>query len=210
MIDKLRLGTRSTRKNLLPRQFVLARLRRFGWTECQLDYKISTSLAVAGEFQGISLLFPMEKLFERFVAKWLRNFLAADLDIRMPARSQSLCVHQQKPIFQLEPDILIADANNRWILDTKWKLLNAANRMDKYGLSQSDFYQLFAYGQKYLGGTGHMALIYPRTEKFQSPLDTFDFGGGLSLEVLPFDLDEERLIGVEKLKLRQRVKYLAA
>lgn len=177
---------------------------------CELVLNQQMPMAVAGEFQGISLLFPMEKLFERFVAKWLRNFLAADLDVRMPARSESLCVHQQKPIFQLEPDILIADANNRWILDTKWKLLNVANRMDKYGLSQSDFYQLFAYGQKYLGGTGHMALIYPRTEIFRSPLDTFDFGGGLSLEVLPFDLDQERLIGVEKLKLRQRIRYLAA
>lgn len=88
--------------------------------------------------------------------------------------------------------------------------MNAGNRSDKYGLSQSDFYQLFAYGQKYLGGTGLMALIYPRTEIFRNPLDTFDFGGGLSLDVLPFDLDDERLIGIEKLKLRQRIRHLAA
>jgi len=78
------------------------------------------------------------------------------------------------------------------------------------GLSQSDFYQLFAYGQKYLGGAGRMALIYPLTEKFQSPLDAFDFGGGLSLEVLPFDLDQERLLGVERLGLRHRPMRLAA
>ena len=177
---------------------------------CELILNQHMPLAVAGEYQGISLLFPMEKLFERFVARWLRSSLATGVDVRTPARSQSLCEHQQKPIFQLEPDILIADGGQCWVLDTKWKLLEASKRADKYGLSQSDFYQLFAYGHKYLGGTGRMALIYPRTEKFQSPLDAFDFGGGLSLEVLPFDLDQERLLGVERLELKHRPMRLAA
>lgn len=177
---------------------------------CELILNQHMPLAVAGEYLGMSLLFPMEKLFERFVAGWLRASLAAGVDIRSPARSQSLCEHQLKPIFQLEPDILIADGSQRWILDTKWKLLDATKRADKYGLSQSDFYQLFAYGQKYLGGTGRMALIYPRTETFQSPLDAFDFGGGLSLEVLPFDLDQERLLGVERLGLTHRPMRLSA
>ncbi len=177
---------------------------------CELILNQHMPLAVSGEYQGISLLFPMEKLFERFVARWLRDFMAIGVDVRTPARSQSLCEHQQKPIFQLEPDILITDGSQRWILDTKWKLLDATQRADKYGLNQSDFYQLFAYGQKYLGGTGRMALIYPRTETFQSPLDVFDFGNGLSLEVLPFDLDQERLIGVERLGLTPRLIPLAA
>jgi 5-methylcytosine-specific restriction enzyme subunit McrC len=177
---------------------------------CELILNQHMPLAVAGEYLGISLLFPMEKLFERFVAQWLRGSLAAGVDVRTPARSQSLCEHQQKPIFQLEPDILIEDGSQRWVLDTKWKLLEASKRADKYGLSQSDFYQLFAYGQKYLGGTGRMALIYPLTETFQSPLDAFDFGGGLSLEVLPFDLDQERLLGIERLGLTHRPMRLAA
>ncbi|MCX2862267.1 McrC family protein [Paucibacter sp. PLA-PC-4] len=171
---------------------------------CELILNQHMPLAVAGDYQGISLLFPMEKLFERFVARWLRGSLATGVDMRTPARNQSLCDHQQKPIFQLEPDILIADGGQRWILDTKWKLLDAGNRADKYGLSQSDFYQLFAYGQKYLGGAGRMALIYPRTETFRNPLAPFDFGGGLSLEVLPFDLDLECLAGLERLDLPQR------
>lgn len=177
---------------------------------CELILNQHMPLAVAGEFQGISLLFPMEKLFERFVTRWLRNSLPAGVEMRTPARSQSLCEHQQKPIFQLEPDILVTDGGQRWVLDTKWKLLQAGNRAEKYGLSQSDFYQLFAYGQKYLGGTGRMALIYPRTETFQSPLDAFDFGKGLSLEVLPFDLNQERLLGVERLGLTHRLMRLAA
>lgn len=177
---------------------------------CELILNQHMPLAVAGDYQGISLLFPMEKLFERFVVRWLRASLAPGVDMRTPARSTSLCQHQQKPIFQLEPDIYIADGSQHWILDTKWKLLDASKRVDKYGLSQSDFYQLFAYGQKYLAGVGRMALIYPQTEAFQSPLDPFDFGGGLSLEVLPFDLDQELLLGVQRLGLTHRSMRLAA
>jgi 5-methylcytosine-specific restriction enzyme subunit McrC len=168
---------------------------------CELILNQHMPLAVAGDYQGMSLLFPMEKLFERFVARWLRARLASGVDMRTPARTESLCQHQQKHIFQLEPDILITDGSQRWVLDTKWKMLDASKRADKYGLSQSDFYQLFAYGQKYLGGAGRMALIYPRSEIFERPLDAFDFGGGLSLEVLPFDLDQESLLGVERLQL---------
>ncbi len=177
---------------------------------CELILNQHMPLALAGEYQGISLLFPMERLFERFVARWLRDTLATGVDVRTPARSQSLCEHQQKPIFQLEPDILISDSGQHWVLDTKWKLLEASNRANKYGLSQSDFYQLFAYGQKYLSGTGRMALIYPLTKAFNSPLDCFDFGGGLKLEVLPFDLNQEHLFGIERLGLTHRPMRLAA
>jgi 5-methylcytosine-specific restriction endonuclease McrBC regulatory subunit McrC len=40
-----------------------------------------------------------------------------------------------------------------------------------------NFYQMFAYGQKYLGGTGEMYLIYPAHDDFSQPIprkQTFD------------------------------------
>jgi len=37
-----------------------------------------------------------------------------------------------------------------------------ANGTSKYGLAQGDFYQLQAYGQSYLNGTGDVVLIYPK------------------------------------------------
>ena len=117
--------------------------------------------------------------------------------MRTPARSQSLCTHDEASIFQLEPDIFITQGAQRWVLDTKWKLLDEADRRGKYGLSQSDFYQLYAYGKQYLGGAGHMALIYPRTERFTHPLKPFHFDERLSLWVLPFDLDTQALHGGE-------------
>ena len=54
------------------------------------------------------------------------------------------------------------------VLDTKLKVLdqNKSNGSDKYGLSQADFYQMFAYGQNYLAGKGNVFLLSPQTEKF--------------------------------------------
>ena len=63
--------------------------------------------------------------------------------------------------------------------------------MQRHRLSQSDFYQLYAYGQKYLGGQGTMLLLYPKTSRFSVPLPPFNFGNDLILHALPFDLDAE-------------------
>ena len=59
---------------------------------------------------------------------------------------------------------------------------------DKYNLAQSDMYQLFAYGEKYMNGQGELYLIYPQYEKFDAPLEHFDFKLGLRLNVVPYDL----------------------
>jgi 5-methylcytosine-specific restriction enzyme subunit McrC len=106
-----------------------------------------------------------------------------------------LCEHDKGQMFQLRPDLLVIQGNSICaVLDTKWKLINSANKSDKYGLSQSDFYQLFAYGHKYLqGGKGPMMLIYPKTAAFTKPLPVFDYGNDLRLWVVPFDLKEETL-----------------
>lgn len=168
---------------------------------CELILRRHMPLSVLGEDWGMSLLFPMEKLFEGYVTAWLRRQLVPGMDIRTPAAFESLCTHESKPFFQLEPDIYVRHGEQRWILDTKWKRLTGADRKNKYGLNQSDFYQLYAYGQKYLGGKGNMALIYPLDAGFQKPLPPFDMGGGLVLQVLPFDLDDELLVGRECLEM---------
>ncbi len=79
----------------------------------------------------------------------------------------------------------------------KWKRIDAADTKGKYRLSQSDFYQMFAYGHKYMAGKGTMALIYPRTASFHEPLASFQFSTALRLEVWPFDLELDQLIGWE-------------
>lgn len=156
---------------------------------CELILSSQMPLAVKGNSQGISMLFPMEKLFERYVERMLSKDLLPKTELRSQTRELSLCMHREEKLFQLRPDILLHKGTQCWVLDAKWKRLNGNNVDDKYGISQADFYQLYAYGQKYMKGEGEMALIYPAHNQFRSPLLPFDFDGKLRLWVLPFELN---------------------
>ena len=63
---------------------------------------------------------------------------------------------------------------------------------NKYGISQADMYQLFAYGHKYLKSETlkEIMLIYPKTDKFKESLHLFKYEDGFMLKVVPFDLDK--------------------
>ncbi|UZJ61777.1 McrC family protein [Pseudomonas sp. KU26590] len=162
---------------------------------CELILRQQMPMAVAGKWHGISLLFPMEKLFEHYVGAWLKSALAPGAQIENQARRHHLCEQGGEKMFELRPDFLITKAEKTWVLDTKWKLLNASDRGNKYGLRQSDFYQMYAYGKTYLGVSGDMMLIYPKRAAFQEALVPFEFGG-VTLQVVPFDLLNDQLVGV--------------
>jgi 5-methylcytosine-specific restriction enzyme subunit McrC len=166
------------------------------WARLILDGE--SPLTGTGSHSASSLLFPMEAVFEAFVAKHLAKQLARPLILKTQARSHHLVRHREQNWFRLKPDLLIRDAErDLLVLDTKWKLLDGlkANGTDKYGLSQSDFYQLHAYGQSYLDGQGDVVLVYPKTASFDGPLPVFEFPTveGLRLWVLPFCLKSRRL-----------------
>ena len=163
---------------------------------CELILRQQMPLSVAGNWHGLSFLFPMDKLFERYVGAWLRRNVPSSIRLRFPAASEYLTVHDGARMFRLEPDFLLESSNNKWVLDTKWKKLDAADRSNKYGLSQVDFYQLYAYGKKYLAGqvSSELVLIYPATGSFGKALPVFDYGDGMKLWVLPFDLMNQVLI----------------
>jgi len=55
----------------------------------------------------MSLLFPMEKLFERYVEGWLRGQLLSGAALESQADSEHLCGHGKGRIFRLKPDLLI-------------------------------------------------------------------------------------------------------
>lgn len=155
-------------------------------------------LSSSGNHNSPSLLFPMEAVFEAYVAKHLPNQLTSPHSLKTQARSHHLVTHCEQDWFQLKPDLLIKElGRDRLVLDTKWKLIDAkkSNAKDKYGLSQGDFYQLLAYGSNYLDSTGELILIYPRTDDFCEPLPEFIFSKNneLRLWVLPFCLKEKRL-----------------
>jgi 5-methylcytosine-specific restriction enzyme subunit McrC len=166
------------------------------WARLILDGM--SPLTGAGEHRAPSLLFPMEKVFEAFVAQHLARQLQRPCRLTTQASSRYFVNHREQDWFQLRPDLLVRDGErNRLVLDTKWKLLDTAKLQssERYGLAQSDFYQLHAYGCNYLDAQGDVALIYPRTSDFDQPLPVFDFPKtqGLRLWVLPFCLNERKL-----------------
>ena len=83
-------------------------------------------LTGAGGHRAPSLLFPMEAVFEAYVAKHLARQLVHPFTLRTQARSFSLVRHLEQDWFRLKPDLLVQEAGkNRLVLDTKWKLLAA-------------------------------------------------------------------------------------
>lgn len=178
---------------------------------CALILSGKTPLSVLGEWRGRSLLFPMERLFERYVEVCLRRALPVGARLRPSASSEYLCTHRGQRWFRLKPDFIVERPGERWVIDAKWKQLDASldNARDKYRLSSADFYQLFAYGHRYLAGKGSMFLVYPRTSTFRDPLPEFSFGDGLTLRALPFDLEAGRLSGVSWQSGPDRVVPLA-
>lgn len=159
------------------------------WCELILSYQ--SPIAMVGQHKGLSFLFPMEQLFEKYVARRLSRKLPSTLHLKSQVSSLSLTSHKGDKWFRLKPDIVIYEKQRVVsLIDTKWKLLDETqgNTKHKYGLNQSDMYQLFAYGQKYLQGTGELYLIYPMHSAFKDSLPSFEFHDVLKLHVVPYDL----------------------
>jgi len=180
---------------------------------CELILNQQMPIAVSGEWRGMSLLFPMEKLFECYVEGWLRQRLLHGADLTSQASEYHLCGHDSGKMFCLKPDLLIDTPKQRWILDTKWKRIDAGKPEKNYDLSQSDFYQLFAYGHKYRRDeeVPRLVLIYPYWSGLQNALPVFDYGKGMQLWVLPFELDGDHLLDAESagIPLRQERRLVA-
>lgn len=168
---------------------------------CQLILNGYSPQTMKGDHHAISLLFPMEKVFEDYVAKIIKAELAQShptLQLEAQATGEHLAKYQQKGKFSLRPDLLIKDdTRNMVVLDTKWKLLDS--KINNANISQSDVYQMFAYAKKYLkrGSSeqhgNDVVLIYPMQNNFKQPLPTyFDLDDGHKLWVTPFEINGDK------------------
>lgn len=169
---------------------------------CQLILEKLNPEFQHGLHQGISLLFPMEKLYECWVGRSLALSLQRDYQLIEQAKRHYLLEHVPvganifQKWFMLKPDFLITGKQQVIVLDAKWKLLDsrANDSLRKYEINQADLYQMFAYGRKYLQGKGNMMLIYPRHQFFDTPLPVFRFDEHLSLWCVPFELESGVLV----------------
>jgi 5-methylcytosine-specific restriction enzyme subunit McrC len=173
------------------------------WLRLILNQECPHSLK--DDHSGISFLFPMEKLFEKYVELCLKIRLAPSR-IRVQGQARSHYLVDQPKSFLLKPDIVLwYDEACIGIVDAKWKLIDekttyvSGEEDPKAGISQADMYQLFAYGHKYLGGKGRLVLVYPEWRCFRTPL-AFDMGGGLMLDVIPFNIATDACILIDQLQ----------
>jgi 5-methylcytosine-specific restriction enzyme subunit McrC len=156
----------------------------------------------SGSVSSISLFYPMERIFEDYVAQSLKTkveeYFGSGSKLKLQSAKHSLVEdHIGSKIFNLRPDLLVLrDGKPICVLDTKWKLINSFDRRNKYGISQADMYQLYAYGHKYLKNNEEkeLFLIFPMNENFKEPLPPFQYEDGLVLRVVPFDLNKGILV----------------
>ncbi|WP_313575278.1 5-methylcytosine restriction system specificity protein McrC [Brevundimonas sp.] len=129
----------------------------------------------SGATRGFSLTFDTSRLFEAYVARQLKKALAGtDLTVH-PQGGRLYCLEEAETgtgRFMTKPDILVKRRGVvELIIDTKWK--RVARQMDdpKRGVSQSDIYQMVAYGQLY--DCTDLLLLYPHHAELGSTVGVF-------------------------------------
>lgn len=147
----------------------------------------------SGTDNARSLLFPMEKVFEAYVAKHMKKiFSSYNLEVSTQDRGHylfSTLNGKEHRKFALRPDIVVKrDGKSVAILDTKWKsLIN--DKGVNYGISQMDMYQMYAYSKKY--DTPEIWLLYPVNSAMKDCGEIiFDSGDGVTVSLFFVDLLE--------------------
>jgi 5-methylcytosine-specific restriction enzyme subunit McrC len=123
---------------------------------CRVFLRGNSFTAFAGSEVAFALLFPMEKVFESFVASKFRRHLGNGVSLRTQDTRYSLFDSPTRA-FALRPDLVLEFGGHTVIIDTKWKLLS--DKAQNCGISQSDMYQMYAYSKKY--DADGIMLMYP-------------------------------------------------
>lgn len=141
----------------------------------------------SGPHANISLLFPMEQVFEDFVTASFRRHQRRYTVARQGPRRYMATIDGRNA-FATEPDIALQEKGNVvFVLDAKWKRIYDGTDDPKHGIQQDDLYQLHAYGARY--DCKAVALVYPRSRSFRMPLQ-YTFFDNTTLHAMPFDVTQ--------------------
>ena len=176
---------------------------------CKLILEGFSPQSMKGESHAVSLLFPMEKVFEDYVAKVLKDQLAVShpkLTISAQVTGKYLACYNGRDKFSLRPDLIIKEGGiNRIVLDTK---------LSNSNISQSDIYQLFTYAKRYLGKEDSgkdVVLIYPSQDNFDEALHyPFELGDKHKLWIVPFEISETENTGIRWPSAFNRISSVSA
>lgn len=154
------------------------------WCRIFLMGKSFTSFS--GSEVAFALLFPMETLFESYIAVQLQKVLGTE-KFRVSAQDKTYHLFTlPSKKFLMKPDIVVYRKRDKtiFVCDTKWKLL--ADEKANYGISQTDMYQMYAYQKKY--GAQNITLLYPLTERVTNNRIEYNSGDGVTVRVRFVDL----------------------
>jgi len=150
---------------------------------CRVFLRGNSFTAFAGSEVALALLFPMEKVFESFIAARFLKHLSTGINIRTQDNRYSLFDSPSRA-FALRPDIVLEFDGRTIVLDTKWKLLTDSAR--NKGISQSDMYQMYAYSKKY--EAEGIVLVYPNSNLINRTNISFASDDNVKVSVSFIDL----------------------
>lgn len=132
------------------------------WSKVFLMGKSFTSFS--GSEVAFALLFPMETLFESYIAAELKNMFGHS-GYTLSTQDKTYHLFDEPKKFLMKPDIVIKSKtlDQVFVMDTKWKVLSDVKA--NYGISQADMYQMYAYQKKY--SSVNVTLLYPLTERVE-------------------------------------------
>ncbi|WP_433704113.1 McrC family protein [Paraburkholderia sacchari] len=113
---------------------------------------------------GITLLFPMNDLFEAYIAALAKRALRGTEWTVDTQGGGLFCLIEEgeggRQRFQTKPDLLIKKGRDTVaVIDTKWKRIGRNPEDAKRGVSQADIYQMMAYARLYR--CPEVMLLYP-------------------------------------------------
>ena len=150
----------------------------------------SSSIFTTANGEVATILFPMETIFENYIANKLINIVKEKFynELTVKVQDDSCSVFSNVTLnnteidnmFKVKPDIVIKNKNTKeiFILDTKWKILDKLD--SKFKISTDDIYQMLSYVKIYNDRykNSHTCekayLIYPATNRRESSFSSED------------------------------------
>ena len=155
------------------------------------------------------LFFPMETIYESYIATKLKEVIDNKFSIKIQDNSYKIfnkCevgkneVKKNITCFKLKPDIVLENENEIIILDTKWKELKSPKENEiiyNFGISKEDIYQIITYIHVYNSKAkkcNKAYLVYPINNNEKLPLENdivFSGENGLKVRACFVDLSSE-------------------
>ena len=138
----------------------------------------------AGNISINSMLFDMNKLFETFMFRAIRQVYGGKAHYQSRCNYMVEQINNGKNFVKLRPDIIINNNSGNYIIDMKWK-------MPKSFPKESDVYQMNAYSTA-IANIKKVFLLYPKTSN--SDILTGDY-------LLKSCVSENRNFGIREIDL---------